>query len=81
MDKCRAIPVLINFLEVNDELARIMLGVGEYFRAEEGNDVVRDDLTRFILEVGVVDAQVRVEPVDLVGDQLARDKALSAESG
>lgn len=56
MDKCRAIPVLINFLEVNDELARIMLGVGEYFRAEEGNDVVRDDLTRFILEVGVVDA-------------------------
>ena len=45
-----------------------MFGEGEDFGAKEGNDVVRDDGRRFILEIGVVDAEVGVEPVDLVGD-------------
>ena len=40
MDECRAIPVLVDLLEVNDELGWVMLGVGEDFRAEEGDYVV-----------------------------------------
>ena len=40
MDECRAISLFVDFLEVNDELARIMLGVSKDFRAEESDDVV-----------------------------------------
>jgi len=38
--------------------------------------MIRNDLSRFILEVSVVDAEVRVEPFDLVADEFAWDKAL-----
>lgn len=37
------IPVLVDFLEVDGKLARILLGVGESFRSEESDDVVRDN--------------------------------------
>ncbi len=54
-----------------------MLRVGQYLGAEEGDDMVRYHLTRFILEVSVVDTEVRVEPVDFANDEFARNKALS----
>jgi hypothetical protein len=38
--------------------------------------MIRYDLPRFILEVGVVDAEVGVEPLHLVGDEFAWDKPL-----
>lgn len=53
-----------------------MLGVGEHFGAEEGDDVVGDDGGGFVGEIGVVDAEVIVEPVDLVLDEFAGDEAL-----
>ena len=53
-----------------------MLGICEYFRSEEANDMIRDDLNRFVSEVGVIDSEVSVEPLDLVCDELPRDEPL-----
>ena len=72
----RAIPVLIDLLEVDHELRRVVLGVCEDLGTKECDDVVGDDLHRLGLEVVVVDTQVGVEPVDLVCNKLARDEAL-----
>lgn len=68
--------VLVDFLQVDDELGRIMLGVGENLCTEESDDMIRDDLGGFAAEVSVVDAQLGVEPVDFVRDELSRDEAL-----
>jgi hypothetical protein len=38
--------------------------------------MVRYDLSRFVLEVGVVDAQVGVKPLNFVGNEFAWDKTL-----
>ena len=76
MDERCALALFVYPLEVDNEAARIMLGEGEDLGAEEGHDVVGDDVVRFGLEVGVVDAEAVVEPVDLVGDEFAGDKAL-----
>lgn len=73
--------VLIDFLQVDDELGRIMLGVGENLCTEESDDMIRDHLGGFIAEVSVVNAQLRVEPVDLVRDEFSRDEALRMDFG
>ena len=38
--------------------------------------MVRDDLHRLILKIGIIDAKVTVEPSDLASDELTRDEAL-----
>lgn len=68
--------VLVDLLQVNDELGRIMLGVCENLCAEESDDMIRDHLGGLVAEVSVVDAQLRVEPVDFVRDEFSRDEAL-----
>ncbi len=45
---------------------------------QESDDMITDDFPRFVVKVGVVDAEVGVEPVDFVGDQLLRNKALES---
>lgn len=74
MDERRAL--LVDFLEIDDELAGIMLGVRQDLRTKERDDVIRDDISGLVLKVGVVDAEVGVEPVDLVSYELARNKPL-----
>ena len=76
MDKGRALAALVDLLEIDDELARVMLGEREDLGAEEGEDVVRDDLVRLVREVRVVNAEVRVEPLDFVRDEVRWDEAL-----
>ena len=76
VDEGRAVSGLIDLLEVDHELRRVVLGVREHLRAEERDDVVGDDLHGLGLEVRVVDAEVGVEPVDLVCGKLPRDEAL-----
>lgn len=76
MNKSSAVSFLVDSLEVDDQLVRVVLGVGEHFGAEEGDDVIGYDGRGFVLEIRVVDAEVGVEPVDLVGDQFARDETL-----
>ena len=53
-----------------------MFGIGQNFCPKQGYDMIRYDFPRFILEVGVVDAEVGVEPSHLVGDEFAWDKSL-----
>lgn len=77
MNERGAVPFVIDALEIDDKLVGIMFSEGEYFGAKEGDDVIRYDRWRFVLEIGVVDAELGVEPVDLVGDELAGDEALS----
>ena len=77
MDKSRTSPVLVDLLEIDNELAGVVLRVSEDLGAEERDNVVGDDLDRLGLEVGVVDAEVSVEPVDLVGYEFTGDKALN----
>lgn len=76
MYECCAIPVLIDSLEVNNEFTGIVFGVREDFGSEESNNVVRNDFAGFVLEISVVDAEMGVEPVDFVGDELSWNKAL-----
>ena len=76
MDKCSAIPILIDLFQVNDKLRRIMFGISQNFCSKQGYDMVRYDLSRFILEVGVVDAGVGIEPSHFVSDEFAWDKTL-----
>ncbi len=47
MDEGRAFAILVDILEIDNELRRIVFGVGEHFGAVERNYVVRDDLDRF----------------------------------
>ena len=53
-----------------------MFGIGQNLCSKQGNDMIRYDLPRFILEVGIVDTEVWVEPMHLVGDEFAWDKTL-----
>ena len=53
-----------------------MLGVSEDLGAKEGDNVIRDDSACFTLEIGVVDAEVGVKPIDFVCDELAGNKSL-----
>lgn len=72
----RALSVLIDVLEVDDERVRVVFRVGEHFCAVERDDVVCDCAEGLGGEVVVVDPEVGVEPVYLVRDELARDEAL-----
>jgi hypothetical protein len=76
VDKSRPISFLVNLLEVDDKLIEVVLGVSEHLRTKERDDVIRYDRWRFILKVSVIDAELRVEPVDFVYDQLARNETL-----
>lgn len=76
MNKSSAISFVVDSLEIDNKLGRVVLGEGKHFGAKEGDDVIGYDRGRLILKVRVVDAELGVEPVDFVGDQLAGDKAL-----
>ena len=79
VDEGGALARVVDPLKVDDERARVVLGVSEDLGAEEGDDVVRDDLDGLGLEIGIVDAKMAVEPVDLVRDELAGNEALKME--
>lgn len=76
MDKRGAISIGIDLFEVDDEFGRIMLGECKDFGAEEGEDMVRDDLDGLVPEVRVVDTEVRVKPLDLIRYEVARNEPL-----
>lgn len=76
MNKGGAVALVIDSLEIDDQLARIMLGVREDFGTKEGEDVIRYHRDGLVLEVRVVDAKVGIEPFDLVGNELARNETL-----
>lgn len=76
MDKSRPISFLVDLLKVDDELIEVVLSVGEHLGAKERDDVIRYNRGRFVLKVGVIDAELRVEPVDFVYDQFARNETL-----
>ena len=41
--------------------------------------MVRDDLDRLILEVGAIDTEVRIEPLDLIHYELVGNETLEEE--
>jgi hypothetical protein len=43
--------------------------------------MIRDDLNRLVTEVGVIDPEVGVEPLDLMRDKLPRDETLVGRGG
>lgn len=80
MDKSRPVSLLIDLLEINDEFARVVLGVCKYLCTEQSNDMVADHVDiGFILEIRIIDSEVGVEPVDFAGDELLGDEALEDE--
>jgi hypothetical protein len=74
------ISVGVDLFEVNDEFGRIMLGICEDFGAEEGDDMVRNDLNGLVAEVRVVDTKVCVKPLDLIRYEFAGNEALEEEA-
>ena len=79
MDEGRALAVLVDVLEIDDELGRVVFRVREDLGAVERDDVVGDDLDVLGREVVVVDAEVGVKPVHLVCDEFAGDEALHVQ--
>lgn len=77
IDKCGAISFGVDLFQVDDQLGWVVLSISEYFRAVEGDDMIGDDLDRLITEVRIVDTEVSIEPLNLMGDQLTGDKPLS----
>ena len=71
--------IIIDLLELDKQLRRVVFGVREHLGAEEGDNMVRDDLDGLGLEIGIVDAKMAVEPVDLVRDELTGNEALKME--
>jgi hypothetical protein len=69
----------VDLFEVDHEFGWIMLGICQYFGAKEGDDVVRDDLDRLVPEVGVIDTEVRVKPLDLIRYELVGNETLEEE--
>jgi hypothetical protein len=53
-----------------------VLGICEDFCTKEGDNMIRDDLDGFILEVGIIDAEVSIKPLNFVRDELSGDKTL-----
>jgi len=80
MNKGRAVSALINPLKVDNESGWVVLREGHYLSAKEGDNMVRDDLARFILEVGIIDTEVRVEPIDFPSNKFARNETLRNRS-
>ena len=80
MDERGAISVGVDLFEVNDEFGRIVLGICEHFGAEEGDDMVRNDLDGLVSEVRVVDTKVCVKPLDLIRYEFAGNEALEEEA-
>ena len=72
--------VLVDLLQVDDELGRVMFGVGENLCAKECDDMIRDYLDGLVAEVSVVDTQLGVKPVDFVRDELSWDETLRWDS-
>jgi len=72
--------VLVDLLQVDDELAGIVLGVGENLCTKEGDDMIRDYLDGLTAKVSVVDTELGVKPVDFVRDEFSWDEALRWDS-
>jgi glycine cleavage system aminomethyltransferase T len=80
MYECCPPSLVVNSLQINDKFSRIALGVRYDFRSEEGYNMVGYDLTRFLLEIGVVDAEVEVKPVNFARNEIVGYKALERRS-
>lgn len=78
-ERC-AIPLVIDPLEVDHELVRVMLSIRKDFGAKQANNMVRDHCRRFILKIRIIDTKVRVEPVDFVRYELAGHESLISMS-
>jgi hypothetical protein len=76
VDECGAVSLSVDLFEVDDEFGRVMLGIRKHFGAKEGDDMVRDDLDGLVTEVGVIDTEVGVKPLDLVHYELAGNETL-----
>jgi hypothetical protein len=68
--------MFVDLFEVDNELGRVTLGEREHLGAEQGEDVIGDQGGGLGSEVGIVDTEMVVEPVDFVLDEFAWDKAL-----
>jgi hypothetical protein len=79
MNESSAIAVFMDPFEIDGKLAGVMLGVRKDFGAEEGNDMVTDNVARLIAEIGVVDAEIGIEPVYFIGDKFLRDEAFCSD--
>jgi len=80
MDKRSTVALFIDLLEINNKFAWVVLSVCKDFGTKESDDMVADDFTRFVLEVGVVDTEIGVEPVDFVGHEFLRNETLQKRS-
>lgn len=79
MNESRALAVLVDVLEIDHELRRVVLSEGKDLGSVEGDYVVCDHVGRLGHEVGVIDAEMRVEPVNLIRNEFARNETLDRQ--
>ena len=80
MNESRACAVIVDFLEIDCEFARIMLGKCENFGAKKCDDMITDHARLGVCKIRVFDPEHCVEPVDLVRYEGWWNKALQAVS-
>ena len=68
-----------HIFELDDKFGWIKLSICQHFGAKEGDNMVRDDLDRLIPEVGAIDTEVRIEPLDLIRYELVGNETLEEE--
>lgn len=80
VNKSRATSFFVNPLEIDDEFVKVVLRVGEDLGSKKCKDVISYHRWRFIVKICVIDAELRVKPVDLIRDQLVRNESLVIRS-
>lgn len=76
VNKSSAVSFFVDSFKVDNKLGGVVLCERQHFGTKESDDVIGYHGGGFILEISVVYAEMGVEPVDLVGDQLAGDETL-----
>ena len=77
MDEGGTRAISIYLLKFDEELGGVMLCVCKNLCTVKRDDMVRDDVDRLILEVGVVDAKIVVEPLYFVRDEVTWNESLT----
>ena len=76
MNKRGTATIFVDPLKVDEKLVWIMFSIGDNFGAEESDDVISDDIDRFVLKVAIVDPKMVIEPSNFNVNEVRGDESL-----
>lgn len=81
MDECRALAILVDVLEIDDERIRVVFCVCKNLGGIECDDMVRDSGNGLRGKVVIIDAEMRVKPVHFIWNKVAWKETLNTRVG